>query len=91
MRREVPLNFLVAAIVCMFSIATAAENAHTRFVFFLVGNPGWSDMGCFGSACQEIPHIDAPATAGMKFTASYAACPGCSPTRLWCVQSAPLQ
>jgi arylsulfatase A len=85
MRREASLNFLVAAIVCMFSIVTEAENAYTRFVFFLVGDPGWCDMGCFGSPCQETPYIDAPAAAGMKFTASYAACPGYSPTRLWCV------
>ena len=52
-----------------------------NFVFFLVDDLGWADVGCFGSAYHETPHIDALAASGMRFTHGYAACPVCSPTR----------
>jgi arylsulfatase A-like enzyme len=81
MRHVVTIRILCAAILCMSAVATAAENARTNFVFFLVDDLGWADIGCFGSTFHETPHIDALAAAGMKFTAGYAACPVCSPTR----------
>ncbi|MFO7974323.1 MAG: sulfatase [Candidatus Hydrogenedentota bacterium] len=52
-----------------------------NFVFFLVDDLGWTDLGCFGSAFYETPNCDRLATEGMKFTDAYAACPVCSPTR----------
>ena len=51
------------------------------FVFFLVDDMGWRDVGCFGSTFYETPHMDRLAREGMRFTAAYAACPACSPTR----------
>lgn len=53
----------------------------SNFVFFLVDDLGYADVGCFGSTYHETPHIDALAASGMKFTDGYAACPVCSPTR----------
>lgn len=53
----------------------------TNFVFFLVDDLGWADIGCFGSDFYETPNLDALAESGMKFTNGYAACPVCSPTR----------
>jgi arylsulfatase A-like enzyme len=55
--------------------------ARPNFVFFLVDDLGWADVGCFGSPFHETPNIDALAASGMKFTDAYAACPVCSPTR----------
>lgn len=52
-----------------------------NFVFFLVDDLGWSDLGCFGSAFYETPNCDRLAAEGVKFTNAYAACPVCSPTR----------
>ncbi|MFN3161017.1 MAG: sulfatase [Rubinisphaera brasiliensis] len=52
-----------------------------NFVFFLVDDLGWADLGCFGSEFYETPNIDSLAAKGMKFTQGYAACPVCSPTR----------
>ncbi|MEC9092247.1 MAG: sulfatase-like hydrolase/transferase, partial [Planctomycetota bacterium] len=52
-----------------------------NFVFFLVDDLGWADVGCFGSQFHETPNIDALANTGMRFTQGYAACPVCSPTR----------
>lgn len=61
--------------------ATTESQPQTNFVFFLVDDLGWADVGCFGSTFYETPHIDALAASGMKFTQGYAACPVCSPTR----------
>jgi len=52
-----------------------------NFVFFLVDDLGWTDVGCYGSTFYETPNIDKLARQGMRFTNAYAACPVCSPTR----------
>mgnify|MGYP006278210559 CR=1 FL=1 len=52
-----------------------------NFVFFLVDDLGWTDLGCFGSSFYETPHLDGLAAGGMRFTQAYAANPVCSPTR----------
>lgn len=51
------------------------------FLFILVDDLGWTDLGCFGSAFYETPNIDRLCRESMKFTDAYAACPVCSPTR----------
>ncbi|MBN1507644.1 MAG: sulfatase-like hydrolase/transferase, partial [Sedimentisphaerales bacterium] len=38
------------------------------FVFFLVDDLGWKDLGCFGSMFYETPNIDRLAAQGMRFT-----------------------
>ncbi|MHC4499978.1 MAG: sulfatase-like hydrolase/transferase, partial [Planctomycetota bacterium] len=52
-----------------------------NFVFFLIDDMGWTDVGCYGSSFYETPNIDKLARQGMRFTEAYAACPVCSPTR----------
>jgi arylsulfatase A-like enzyme len=51
-------------------------------VLFLIDDLGYTDVGCYGSDFYETPHIDGLARDGMKFTAAYAACCVCSPTRV---------
>ncbi len=78
------LLLLAAAMasVCWGRSAVADESrGRPNFVFFLVDDLGWADLGCFGSTFYKTPHIDALAESGMKFTNAYAACPVCSPTR----------
>ena len=75
---------LVAAIALAgLSSIQAQDESPTRmnFVFLLVDDLGWADVGCFGSTFYETPNIDALAASGMRFTHGYAACPVCSPTR----------
>jgi arylsulfatase A-like enzyme len=74
--------FLLHA-VCLLATAAASETPTTRpnFIFFLVDDLGWADLGCYGSTFHETPNIDALSASGMKFTNGYAACPVCSPTR----------
>jgi len=52
-----------------------------NFVFFLIDDLGWRDVGCYGTKFYETPAIDRLASEGMRFTDAYAACPVCSPTR----------
>lgn len=52
-----------------------------NFVFILVDDLGWKDLGCYGSSFYETPFVDRLASEGMQFTQAYAACPVCSPTR----------
>ena len=63
-------------------LAQAAEpKRKLNFVFVLVDDLGWRDLGCFGSTFYETPNVDKLCAQGMKFTNAYAACPVCSPTR----------
>lgn len=78
-------KILIAAVLTMSSLTVstlAAESTDTpNFIFFLVDDLGWADVGCFGSTFYETPNIDSLCASGMKFTNGYAACPVCSPTR----------
>jgi len=58
-----------------------AQRKKPNFVFFLIDDLGWRDVGCFGSTFYETPNIDRLRAGGMQFTDAYAACPVCSPTR----------
>lgn len=55
--------------------------ARPNFLFILVDDLGWRDLGCFGSTFYETPNIDRLCARGMSFTKAYAAAPVCSPTR----------
>ena len=62
-------------------LADAPSKTKLNFVFLLVDDLGWRDLGCYGSTFYETPNIDRLATQGVRFTDAYAACPVCSPTR----------
>jgi arylsulfatase A-like enzyme len=63
------------------NIAENKGNAGYNFLFILIDDLGWKDLGCYGSTFYETPHIDRLAATGMRFTRAYAAAPVCSPTR----------
>lgn len=71
----------IAVAVGCLCVGRAAAEPRMNFVFFLVDDLGWADLGCNGSRFYETPQIDALARSGMRFTQGYAACPVCSPTR----------
>ncbi len=53
-----------------------------NFVFFLVDDLGYMDVGCNNpKTFYETPNIDSLAKQGVRFTNGYAANPVCSPTR----------
>jgi len=61
--------------------AAATGPARLNFLFILMDDMGWADLGCYGSIYHETPNLDRLASQGMRFTQAYAACPVCSPTR----------
>ncbi|HEV7222647.1 MAG TPA: sulfatase [Pirellulales bacterium] len=75
------LLFAVLGAGRLLNIATAAEPTRPNIVFFLADDLGRHDLGCYGSTFYETPHLDRLAKEGARFTAAYAACPVCSPTR----------
>ncbi len=59
----------------------AANDRPPNFVFVLVDDLAWKDLGCYGSSFHESPHIDRLAAQGMRLTDAYSAAPLCSATR----------
>ena len=78
MQTLVRVSFFLSIICGWLNVAAAKQ---TNFLFFLVDDMGWADIGANGSKYHETPHIDKLAATGMRFTQGYAACPVCSPTR----------
>ena len=63
-------------------LVAAGNKKPLNFVFFLVDDFGWMDIGANNPHCfYETPNIDRLAHSGMNFTNGYAANPVCSPTR----------
>ena len=77
----------LAATASVGDVASASEAGATadkrppNFIFVLVDDLCWTDLGCTGSDLYETPSIDRLAAEGVKFTSAYSACTVCSPTR----------
>ena len=52
-----------------------------NFVFILIDDLGWTDLGYTGSKYYETPNIDNLAGQGMIFTNAYSNAANCAPTR----------
>ena len=52
-----------------------------NFIFILLDDFGWKDLGAYGSTFYRTPNMDRLCAEGMQFTDAYASCPVCSPTR----------
>ena len=68
--------------LCIFITAETTLDAakQTNFLFFLVDDMGWADIGANGSTFHETPNIDRLAARGVRL-ASYYTNPICSPSR----------
>lgn len=79
------LRFCVAVALGLasgFAAIRAVAAERPNFVFILVDDLGYMDVGCNNPKCfYRTPHIDRLAASGMRFTDGYAANPVCSPTR----------
>ena len=70
------------ALLATCSSTAAAEPAvRPNIVLIVADDLGWADLGFYGSKFYHTPECDRLASAGMRFTQAYAACPVCSPTR----------
>jgi arylsulfatase A-like enzyme len=52
-----------------------------NIIFILADDLGYGDLGCYGQARIQTPHIDALAAEGMRFTDAYAGSTVCAPSR----------
>jgi arylsulfatase A len=68
---------LVVALGCASRLSAAPPNV----VFILADDLGINDLHCYGRKDHNTPNLDKLAADGARFTAAYAACPVCSPTR----------
>lgn len=76
------MRFVVWLVGLWFSIPISnAAESRPNFVFVLVDDQGYYDIGCYGATEFKTPRIDAMAAAGVRFTDYYAAAPICSPSR----------
>ena len=71
----------IILLLVMISCQPEKEKTPPNFLFILVDDLGWTDLGCYGSTFYETPNIDSFSKKATKFTDAYAACPVCSPTR----------
>jgi len=72
--------FTFLSLMKITTLLLAAESK-PNFVFFLVDDFGYGDLGCYGAKFHETPNIDKLASEGMRFTQGYSACTVCSPSR----------
>ena len=86
-RREFLKTMLGGAAIALLPAGTMqrAEGRFKKplnFVFFLIDDFGWMDIGANNPHCfYDTPNIDRLARSSMNFTNGYAANPVCSPTR----------
>jgi len=71
-----------AALMGPFGWARRISRKPLSFVFILIDDFGWADLGANNPHCfYETPNLDRLARSAMNFTNGYAANPVCSPTR----------
>jgi len=75
------MGFATTAILARFAFGGEKASGRPNFVFILVDDLGWADVGCYGGDLHETPNIDRLARQGMLFTDAYAAGSVCTPTR----------
>jgi arylsulfatase A-like enzyme len=72
---------LVPVLIASFAPSLRAAD-RPNIVLILADDLGYMDIGANNpKTFYETPNIDGLAAGGMRFTAGYAACPVCSPTR----------
>lgn len=72
----------IGLVVLTSSQSSAQTPRRPNIVFILADDLGYMDIGANNPrSFYETPNIDAIAAKGIRFTAGYAACPVCSPTR----------
>ncbi|MFZ4765261.1 MAG: sulfatase [Roseimicrobium sp.] len=68
------------AVALFLSFGLCHATTPPNIVFIMIDDLGWRDVGCYGNAFVETPHLDRLAKEGMRFTQAYQQTV-CSPTR----------
>jgi hypothetical protein len=68
--------------ICPLKCALSADNRSVpNIVLILADDLGYGDLGCYGQTKIRTPNVDRLAAEGMRFTAMYAGCNVCAPSR----------
>ncbi|MGZ0656094.1 sulfatase [Coraliomargarita sp. W4R53] len=59
----------------------SSETNRPNFIFILLDDAGWRDMGFSGNDYIETPHLDRLAEEGIQFTQAYSTHAFCTPSR----------
>jgi arylsulfatase A-like enzyme len=73
-------RFLAGIFLALLAVPVGAAEK-PNVVFILADDLGVNDLHCYGRTEHHTPNLDKLAADGVRFTAAYAACPVCSPTR----------
>ena len=77
-----PIMMAATCVSLLAAAPPAAGPPRPNVVLILADDLGYMDIGANNpKTFYETPNIDGLAARGMRFTAGYAACPVCSPTR----------
>jgi arylsulfatase A-like enzyme len=66
---------------CALSAQQSSPERRPNFIFILIDDLGFKDLGFMGSRYYETPNIDKLAGEGIVFTNAYSNAPNCAPTR----------
>ncbi len=81
-RRDFMKSLSAAAAVAMFPLRLEAADAQRpNIVLIYADDLGYGDVGCYGATQVKTPHIDALASAGVRFTHAHSPSATCTPSR----------
>lgn len=72
---------LIATMACNIEKKKQAHIEKPNIIYILADDLGYGDLGCYGQAKIETPHLDKMAAEGMLFTQHYAGSTVCAPSR----------
>ena len=75
------MKSLFSLMLLLFSLYVQAQDKQQNFVFILVDDLGWTDLGYMGSDFYESPHIDSLSKESFVFDNAYSSSSVCSPSR----------
>lgn len=75
------LSLVIGMAGCAGPIPAPQPSRPPNFVFVLVDDMRWDEMGASGHPFIETPNMDRLAREGMRFTNAFATTPLCSPSR----------
>ncbi len=75
------MKYFVPLCLLFFGAASRIDASPPNIVLIVADDLGYGDLGCYGSAVNQTPNIDALAEAGLRFTDFHSGGAMCSPTR----------
>lgn len=79
--RLVVAAFVWAGVSGLALAQTSVEGRRPNIVLILADDLGYGDLGAYGQAVIQTPHLDKMAARGMRFTQFYAGASVCAPSR----------